>query len=358
MKQRIPGFDLARAYAIFGMFIVNFNLVFGRHNDPSFAGQLLSLFSGNSSTVFVMLAGMGLSIMSGRVQGNDIQERKRLRNLVLRRAVFLTVLGLLLSTWWPADILHCYGAYMLAAAFLLFIPRRYYLWIAALAVAVFHLLLLVVPYETGWDFNTLTYLDFQSLKGFARSLLYNGWNPVFPWFAYFSLGLYLGRLNWTLVATRRRVFCIGLCLFVPVEVLQLVAGKLSLSAEMLLFIRADYLPPFLPFILGTMGFGLMLIAALVILCDRIPGSRLLHALSSTGRMTLTHYIVHLTIGMLALSALAGGLNLDESGTGRLGPLFILLFSAAYFVLSAYFSKLWNRKFRNGPFELLMRRLAG
>ena len=58
MKQRIIGFDLARAYAIFGMFIVNFNMVFGSYNDQSIIGKFMSLFSGNSSTVFVILAGM------------------------------------------------------------------------------------------------------------------------------------------------------------------------------------------------------------------------------------------------------------------------------------------------------------
>nr|EKX6474488.1 hypothetical protein [Elizabethkingia anophelis] len=56
MKKRIIGFDLARAYAIFGMFIVNFNIVFGK-DDNSFMGNFLKLFSGHSSTVFVMLAG-------------------------------------------------------------------------------------------------------------------------------------------------------------------------------------------------------------------------------------------------------------------------------------------------------------
>ncbi len=33
MKNRIIGFNLARAYAIFGMFIVNFNTVFGNHTN-------------------------------------------------------------------------------------------------------------------------------------------------------------------------------------------------------------------------------------------------------------------------------------------------------------------------------------
>jgi hypothetical protein len=35
MKNRIIGFDLAMAYAIFGMFIVNFNFSFGAVMNPS-----------------------------------------------------------------------------------------------------------------------------------------------------------------------------------------------------------------------------------------------------------------------------------------------------------------------------------
>ena len=68
MKQRIIGFDLARAYAILGMFIVNFNTVYGSLTDQSFLGQLLSLFSGNSSSTFVILAGMGISLMTNRIE--------------------------------------------------------------------------------------------------------------------------------------------------------------------------------------------------------------------------------------------------------------------------------------------------
>ncbi|MFC4874831.1 hypothetical protein [Negadavirga shengliensis] len=35
MNVRTIGFDLARAYAIFGMFIVNYNVTFDDHQDPS-----------------------------------------------------------------------------------------------------------------------------------------------------------------------------------------------------------------------------------------------------------------------------------------------------------------------------------
>lgn len=116
MKQRIIGFDLARAYAIFGMFIVNFNMVFGSYNDQSTVGQFLSLFSGNSSTVFVILAGMGIALMTNRDE-YTIEEKHTLRNTILKRAGFLFFSGLLLNIIWPADILHFYGCYMFITAF-------------------------------------------------------------------------------------------------------------------------------------------------------------------------------------------------------------------------------------------------
>lgn len=57
MKQRIIGFDLARAYAIFGMFIVNFNFSFGSVMNPTDAvGPFLNIFTGNSTDTTQILS--------------------------------------------------------------------------------------------------------------------------------------------------------------------------------------------------------------------------------------------------------------------------------------------------------------
>ena len=58
MKQRIIGFDLARAYALFGMFIVNFNYCFGSvfyTEEP--VGRFLNLFTGNSTSIMRKISG-------------------------------------------------------------------------------------------------------------------------------------------------------------------------------------------------------------------------------------------------------------------------------------------------------------
>ena len=61
-------------------------------------------------------------------------EKAKLRSHILKRSWFLLSIGLLLFTWWPGDILHFYGGYMHIAAFILFVPKRYYLWIASIVI--------------------------------------------------------------------------------------------------------------------------------------------------------------------------------------------------------------------------------
>lgn len=359
MKKRIIGFDLARAYAIFGMFIVNFNMVFGNHDDFSPLGKFLVLFSGHSSTVFVILAGMGVALMTNRIQEYTPEDKKRLYKTILKRAAFLFIFGMLFCLWWPADILHLYGGYMSIGALLVFMDKKYYLIAAALAVVIFHLLLMILPFETGWHLATLEYPDFWTVSGFIRNTFYNGWNPIFPWFAYFAIGLYLGRLDWTLKQTQQKVFGTGLILYLFVEGIRYGSTFLDLNTETLEFIHADYIPPVLPFFLNTIGFGMMLITGFMFISQYISEKNWAIDLARTGQMTLTHYISHLSIGLI-IPALFQGKNYSEVTAGKdpLEPLYILLYSVGFFIISLYFSKIWNRKFKQGPLEMLMRKITG
>ncbi len=358
MKQRIIGFDLARAYAILGMFIVNFNTVFGSFTDKTILGQFLSLFSGNSSSTFVILAGMGISLMTNRTE-YSLAEKSKLKTIISRRSLFLFVIGLLLYVWWPADILHYYGGYMHLAILILFVPQKYYLWAALLAIIIFHLLFAIIPYDTGWNFNTLEYKDFWTVNGFLRNTIYNGWNSIFPWVAYFFAGMWLGRIDWSVFKIQRKMFLIGLGLFVFITALQYYATSYITNTDLLQYIRADCIPPFLPFMLSTFGFALMLISTFMFIGGKFENNKYANLFASTGQMTLTHYISHLTIGMVIFALMTG-----KNYTGHLSesaatsPLFILLFAVSYFVLSCLFSKSWARKFKNGPIETLMRKISG
>jgi uncharacterized protein len=365
MKQRILGFDLARAYAIFGMFVVNFNFCFGSFRNQTPLGGFLNLFTGNSTAIFILCAGMGVSLMSNRTHYTS-EEKAKLKTTILKRSWFLFGLGLLLYNWWPGDILHFYGGYMHVAAFLLFVPKQYFLYIAGLAILIFHLLLLLIPIETSWNLDTFQYADFWSLTGFLRNTFYNGWNSIFPWLAYFMVGMSLGKLDWQQKKTKTTVFGVGLGLLIIIKIVRIVFKTDFYNPDFNWFydkywsyVISDYFPPYLPFMLITTGFALMVIAICMFLGEQFAENKLTKILAKTGQMTLSHYVIHLTIGMVILATLTNkhysGYLEDETPTE---PIYILGYSLLFFVWSVLFSYLWSKRFMNGPMETLMRHFSG
>lgn len=358
MRQRIIGFDLARAYAIFGMFIVNFNFSFGSVMAPtSLFGHFLNIFTGNSTSIFIICAGMGVALMTNR---NDYtqEEKANLKSKILKRSWFLFALGLLLYNWWSGDILHFYGGYMHIASFLLFVPKRYYLLGATIAIIIFHLLMLIIPIDKGWDFTTFRYIDFWTIIGFLRNTFYNGWNSMFPWICYFLIGMWLGRLNWQERKIKINVFSVGLIVFFLIQGLRLMVRLHFFNNFWSDYIMAEYFPPYLPFILVTIAFAFMVIPVCMFIGENFPKSKLLLALQKVGQMTLSHYAIHLTLGMIMLAKLTGkqytGLLEDEPATE---PMYIFAYSIGFYILTIIFSILWMRKFKNGPLETLMRKIS-
>lgn len=357
MKNRIIGFDLARAYAIFGMFIVNFNTVFGSHTNTNGLSGFLNLFNGNSSSLFVILAGMGVSLLVSKATSPE--ERRNTRKIISKRAWFLFFLGVVFYNWWPADILHFYGGYMHLAVFMLFVPRIYYIWAALICIVVFHGLLFIIPFDTGWDFSNFLYKDFWTVSGFIRNTLYNGWNPIFPWMAYFFLGMYLGKLDWQNKSIHRKATLISGAIFLIFFLTKEFAGTITSDKDLQFFLTADYLPPFFPFIASTASYGVLIICLFVYLGEKTQHYQLSAILASTGQLTLTHYLSHLTLGFISLSLITGKeLNFDLIHATPTAPWILLVFAVCYFILSCAFSYQWKKRFKNGPVESLMRKISG
>ena len=63
MNKRIIGIDVARALAVIGMIIVNFKTVFGS-NGSEWLKSIVSIFDGKAAATFVVLAGVGLALMT------------------------------------------------------------------------------------------------------------------------------------------------------------------------------------------------------------------------------------------------------------------------------------------------------
>ncbi|GEO10018.1 DUF418 domain-containing protein [Segetibacter aerophilus] len=364
MKQRIIGFDLARAYAIFGMYIVNFTFCFGSFREETIYGRFADLFIGNSTSIFIICAGMGVILMTQR-EGYSQEQKGELKTVILKRSWFLFGLGLLLYNWWPGDILHFYGGYMHIAAFILFIRRKYYLWLAVLAIVVYNALQFLIPVTTSWDLQTTRYADFWTPAGFLRNTFYNGWNSIFPWFAYFSLGMFLGRLDWHDKKTWKQIFFVGVGLLAAFKALRLFIKydfdnmqRHEFYIKSWSYIMEDYFPANIPFMMITTGWAFMIIASCMYIGNKLSTSKLIKALAGTGQMTLSLYVLHMTVGVLILSKLT-----HKPYTGYpqqaqpVGILFILFYAILFFGISVLFSFLWSRKFKNGALETLMRKIS-
>ena len=152
MQNRIIGYDLARALAVFGLVVVNFKIVMGAgENGPPWLVGLVGLLEGRAAATFVVLAGVGIALLSRQARlAKDPQRLCADGRTLLKRALFFFVVGALYTPIWPADILHFYGVYIVVAAFLLAAPSKRLGVLAGGLVAAFVVLILVLDYEKGW----------------------------------------------------------------------------------------------------------------------------------------------------------------------------------------------------------------
>mgnify|MGYP002277490024 CR=1 FL=1 len=358
MRKRIIGYDLARALAVFGMVVVNFKIVMGAEkNGPAWLAGLVGLLDGRAAATFVVLAGAGLSLLSqkGRMQ-KDRDRLARDRHTLLKRALFLFIFGLLYTPIWPADILHFYGVYIALAAFLLSAPaHRLWRYSGALVLA-FVVLFFTLNYEHEWDWNTLEYDGFWTPRGMVRHLFYNGFHPVIPWLAFLLAGNVLGRLNMSDPILRRRVFLWGAGVAVVAEGVSWIlirtlspgASPADQQAIFAIFGTAP-MPPMPLYMLAGAGTACAIIAATITLGERYMNSAWLRPFVATGQLALTLYVAHVVLGMGVLQAIG---RLENQTLP-----FALLAALVFCIVSVVFAQLWQKRFKRGPIEAIMRTLT-
>lgn len=349
-KSRIIGYDVARSLAVFGMVIVNYKVVMGAsENGPEWLVWLTGLFDGRAAATFVILAGVGISMLSRK--GRITQDRERIqqdRFLLFKRAIFLFVVGLLYTPLWPADILHFYGVYIAIAALLLLASdRQLWLWTIGLSAA-FLLLVFIFDYETGWYFSTLTYIDFWTFAGMLRHIFFNGFHPVIPWLAFVLIGMWLGRQDIKSTQVRRQILWTSIFITLVAEFLSYALVKLFPGEPGIIF-GTKPMPPMPLYIIAGAGTAIAIITLCLEITLRYPKARILSPLVATGQLALTLYVSHVVIGMGFLETM-GHL---ENQTLQ----FAVISSVAFCTLAIMFSYYWRRQFQRGPLEWVMREIT-
>jgi uncharacterized protein len=358
LVRRIDGFDVARALAILGMVVVHFSLVMASdRSGPAWMNVVLGFLDGRAAATFVVLAGIGITLMSQRaVASHDREAIANIRRVLVRRGICLLVIGFINLAIWPGDILRVYGVSLLLNARLITASGRRLL-VGAFGYALgFLALVLVLDFDQQWDWSTLTYHDLWTPAGLVRNLFYDGFRSVFPWTGFMLFGMWLGRLNLREPKTNRRVLIVAAATAVVTEIVSwlcvsyLLAHPNGIDADTIKALFGTDSMPALPLFLLASG---STAAALIALCVRVVETYPSSAwwpLIATGQMALTWYFFHIVFGLGTVVALdlAGSWSLPEAaGCG-----------VAFFAVAVVVSCLWKAKFRHGPLEWAMRRIAG
>lgn len=278
------------------------------------------------------------------------------RKILLKRALFLFVVGMIFLPLWPADILHYYGFYLLIATLFLRLNNKI-LWTSIiLIIGAFPLLMMFVDYETGWNWKLNEYIGFWTVSGFFRNLLFNGFHPLLPWVSFVIAGTWMGRQDLSSARKRKTIFWISLIVFVSTQLLSMQLIKSAVSflefsvEDATAIFGTQPMPPLPLFMISGISWSFVAITICIAVSEKAKENKYLQVLATTGQLAFTHYIAHIIVGILSAYLFFGENSLSVSQA--------FLYAGIFCMLLMGFSVLWRKKFKRGPLSLLMRSITG
>lgn len=336
-RERIVGYDVARALAMLGMIVVHFCPVpTAARIGPGWLVTILHMLDGRGAATFAVLAGVGVTLLTRRMPPAAA------RSTLVQRGFFLLAIGFVNLFFWPGDMLRMYGVSLIIASRLLEWSTRRLVALAAAIVIAFAALAAVVDLKENWDYATLTYLHTWTAMGLVRNALFDGFRSVLPWSAFVFFGMAVGRLDLTDGRVARNLFLLGI---VVVALAQLTSRVLLPFDRSQPWFGTGHLPALPLFILSAGGTATAVIALCVRAAAGWPG-RAWRPLAATGEMALTWYIAHILVGPSMFISL--GLIKQPPMTT------CALCAVLFFVAMMLISWGWKRHFRHGPLEWVMR----
>jgi uncharacterized membrane protein YeiB len=353
---RIFGYDLARTFSLFGMVIISFWELAGEENNaPGWLNIFVEIIMGRAAVAFVILAGVGLHLLTQAAcsSADPVQLIKGRRQL-MKRALFLFIIGILNSLIWPWDILHFYAVYFMIASFLLCAPNRLFWALIYLAILTFSIFMFITEFDRGTDWDSILPTDLIYLSGVFYHLLFGGLYPVFPWIGFLFIGIWLGRRDLTHRDFRRKTILFsGIAVVVSEAAAWLFfrvytsEWRLGWVDSLVPWLEIDAWEPMPLFFISGTGSAIIMICLCIILAEKAASAKWLPPLVAVGQSTLTLYVAHTLIGTTAILLM----DLFEVNYS----LFAVWGTVSYFISATLFCYFWNRRFKRGPLELLMRR---
>ena len=232
-SPRLTGIDAARGAALLGMMATHLLPTFGPAPgwEPTWIGLT---FSGRSSALFAVLAGVGLALATGKQAPRRGAELGAARGGVALRALVIAVVGLALGGLEvnvAIILVHYAVLFLCILPFLGLGVRALGAWTAGwillspvLGYLVRPLLLEAnLPLQLGHNPNVE---DLQTPGALLADLFFTGYYPVCQWISYLLLGLLIGRL----ALSKQRVQVLLLAVGTAVAIVSKVLGILAMEA--------------------------------------------------------------------------------------------------------------------------------
>lgn len=363
-RDRLAFPDIARAVALTGIVIMNYHAYLNGGTsrnpiNPSVWEQLFNPVTGVLTTrfaaLFVTVAGVSVALMTQHKTADALESTKL---VILRRGLLLAFVGGIFEWIWPGSILYYYGAYFLIGVWLI----RARTWIILASATVSAIAATAIQtWRVGQEFDgrSTGWLD-PSFIDSPRELLLRTFvgytHPVFPWFAFFCVGLIIGRHIPRLLQHRNKILMAATMCFVGAYILREVVYQVA-DDQTRIHLQLRSLASTDPFDRGLMytisAASIAVIAIVVIhdLCSRAAAtSQWVNALQRIGQFTFTIYIGH----ALFFNLVVHRLKLVESS----GLDTALILSGIFMTLAVAIALWWTRIIGQGPIERCYRWLTG
>ena len=224
-------------------------------------------------------------------------------------------------------------------------------------IFIYPLIMLVLNYNIGWDFETFTYSGFWSVTGFIRNLFYNGFHPVIPWASFMLIGLWFGKhdLNDEKFIKKSLWISLGLFLITLIVsqflILVLSDGSQATTIELKQILGTSPMPPLPIYMVSGSSFAIFIISLCVFVAKRFEDNMLIVALNKTGQLALTFYVAHVIIGMGIME------TINPGKMGKYSIEFSVLYALIFSFICVVFAIFWTKYKKAGPLEWVMRKLT-
>ncbi len=361
---RIVSLDVTRTIALFGIIVLNY------HGYLNFSGALSTSrqsiferwwhpFNGvlaNPFPVgFVLIAGMGVSLMIGATNSKQLVTEIRWR--LARRGLFLLALGYGINWVWPGTILPYYGAFFLVASVIA-------IWSKAKLILLGLIAMIVAAVIEWWRFEQslegnftgwLSPAEPNTPRNFLIRIFIDYTHPLFPWLAFFITGILLGRIYLRIKVIRLKLVAISIAAIAISYSLNSIVNSATNSQSnrdksLRHLVSTRPFDRGLLYVISTIGVVVAVFFVVDFLCERYKDSTIIQTARITGQMTLTIYLAHIFIYNAVVNwwQLVTPTGLDTAMT----------MSLAVYISAIIWSNWWHNRFGHGPVERVYRRFGG